>query len=44
MATKRKTEDDLYQDALRMLSPGSMIREAISYIIQALRLKPAKLP
>ena len=35
MATKRKTEDDLYQDALRMLSPGSMIREAISYIIQS---------
>lgn len=32
---KRKTEDDLYREALRMVSPGTRIREAISLILQS---------
>lgn len=35
MPTKRKTEESLYHDALHMLSPGSLVREAVSYIIQS---------
>ena len=35
MASKRKTEEDLYHEALHMLSPGSLVREAVSYIIQS---------
>jgi len=35
MPSKRKTEEDLFQDALHMLSPGTLVREAISYIIQS---------
>lgn len=35
MPTKRKTEEDLYHEALHMLSPGSLVREAVAYIIQS---------
>ena len=31
----RKTEEDLYRDALKMISPGTRIREAISMILQS---------
>lgn len=33
--TKRRTEEELFEDALRMLSPGSLIREAVSFMLQA---------
>ncbi len=33
--SKRKTEEDLYHDALKMLSPGTAIREAISFVLQS---------
>jgi diadenylate cyclase len=33
--SKRRTEEELFQDALHMLSPGSLIRESIAYIRQA---------
>jgi len=34
-ARKRKAEDELYSEALRMVSPGTKIREAISLILQS---------
>ena len=35
--TTRKTEDELFHEALHMLSPGSLIRDAIAYILQSRR-------
>lgn len=32
---KRKTEEVLFHDALSMLSPGSMIRDAVAHILQS---------
>ncbi|MFP6583438.1 MAG: DNA integrity scanning diadenylate cyclase DisA [Candidatus Hydrogenedentota bacterium] len=33
--TKRRSEEEQFHDALHMLSPGSLIREAIAYSLQA---------
>lgn len=33
--TKRRTEEQLYREGLMMISPGTPIREAISYILQS---------
>lgn len=33
--SKRRSEEEQFQDALHMLSPGSLIRESIAYILQA---------
>lgn len=33
--SRRKTEEELYRDALQMIAPGAPIREAISFILQS---------